>query len=110
MLYSYQQGAARPHVDDQDEGQPSAQRPQKYGLPQRLAHLPRPADAACLHAAMEADNKRAQEDGVYEDGSVDTDLRIRQSQHATLSRKFVKVGAALVGHAVATNARCLRRS
>eukprot|EP00045_Choanoeca_perplexa_P009547 m.92413 g.92413 ORF g.92413 m.92413 type:complete len:302 (+) comp14944_c0_seq1:210-1115(+) len=41
--------------------------------------------------AMEAENKRAQEDGVYEDGSVDTDLRIRQSQHATLSRKFVKV-------------------
>lgn len=40
---------------------------------------------------MEAENKKAQEELVYEDGSVDTDLRIRQSQHATLSRKFVKV-------------------
>eukprot|EP00730_Choanoeca_flexa_P016745 TRINITY_DN7976_c0_g1_i1.p1 TRINITY_DN7976_c0_g1~~TRINITY_DN7976_c0_g1_i1.p1 ORF type:complete len:302 (+),score=93.05 TRINITY_DN7976_c0_g1_i1:194-1099(+) len=40
---------------------------------------------------MEQENKRAQTEGVYEDGSVDTDLRIRQSQHSTLSRKFVKV-------------------
>jgi t-SNARE complex subunit (syntaxin) len=41
--------------------------------------------------AMEQENKQAQQTGVYEDGSVDTDLRIRQSQHATRSRKFVKV-------------------
>jgi hypothetical protein len=44
---------------------------------------------------MEKQNKSSEQSGVYEDGSVDTDLRIRQSQHATLSRKFVKVWGGL---------------
>ena len=40
---------------------------------------------------MESENKKALEDGIFDDGTMSTDLRIRQSQHSTLSRKFVKV-------------------
>nr|2XHE_B Chain B, SYNTAXIN1 [Monosiga brevicollis] len=40
---------------------------------------------------IEKENKRAQQEGTFEDGTVSTDLRIRQSQHSSLSRKFVKV-------------------
>ncbi|EGD76407.1 hypothetical protein PTSG_07526 [Salpingoeca rosetta] len=43
--------------------------------------------------AIEQENKRLgnQKTNVFEDGTVSTELRIRQSQHSTLSRKFVEV-------------------
>eukprot|EP01147_Barroeca_monosierra_P005462 gene5462-7164_t len=43
--------------------------------------------------AIEQENKRLLKDGAYvfADGTISTELRIRQSQHSTLSRRFVAI-------------------
>lgn len=40
---------------------------------------------------MEKENKTAEREGVFEDGTVATDLRIRKSQHSQLTKAFVRV-------------------
>lgn len=40
---------------------------------------------------IEASNQAAEKTGVYKDGSVATDLRIRKSQHSQLTKAFVKI-------------------
>jgi t-SNARE complex subunit (syntaxin) len=40
---------------------------------------------------METSNHEAEKSGVYKDGTVATDLRIRKSQHSQLTKAFVKI-------------------
>lgn len=40
---------------------------------------------------METENHQAEKDGVYKDGTVATDLRIRKSHHSQLTKAFVKI-------------------
>eukprot|EP00056_Hartaetosiga_gracilis_P016446 m.5039 g.5039 ORF g.5039 m.5039 type:complete len:306 (+) comp4105_c0_seq1:176-1093(+) len=40
---------------------------------------------------IEKENKDAQKSGMFNDGTMSTELRIRQMQHASVTKKFIKV-------------------